>query len=242
MLWPLGYTAAELFRVCPMARVSQGDTTRQKILLTALDLYAQRGLEGVSLRTISAASGTRNSAAAHYHFGNRQGVLEAIVTLITDHTRPQFEAGFGAVERDAQPTLRRIVRAITTPYLSLTVAPTWGRSALRFMAHLHADNTPEVVHLLNTHFRPDVERIERQLHRVLPQLPRNTLRVRLAFTFVNLIHGAAEIDGLSNTPFGNIRPDDATLFNAFVDFVEGGLGQAEQTGSTSVQGTSPKTP
>lgn len=211
-----------------MARASQGETTRQNILLTALDLYAQRGLEGVSMRTISAESGTRNSAAAHYHFGNRLGVLEGVVTLITDHTRPRFEAGFDAIERDPKPTLRGIVKAMTTPYLSLVVAPEWGRSALRFMAHLHADNTPEVVQLLNTHFRPDIERIEIQLHRVLPQLPRNTLRVRLAFTFVSLIHGAAEIDMLADTPFGNIRPDDATLFNAFVDFVEGGLGK-EQT-------------
>lgn len=206
-----------------MARATHGEATRQKIILTALGLYAEHGLDGVSLRTISAESGTRNSAAAHYHFGSRLGVLEAVVTFITDFTRPQFETGFQAVEADPAPSLRHVVKAMTTPYLSLTLSPDWGPSALRFMAHLHADNTPEIVQLMNAHFRPDVERIEAQLHRVLPHIPRDMLRVRLAFTFVSLIHGAAEIDMLSNTPFGDIRPDDRTLFTYFVDFVEGGL-------------------
>ncbi|WP_166266894.1 TetR/AcrR family transcriptional regulator [Marinobacter caseinilyticus] len=207
-----------------MPHISHGESTRQKILLTALELYAQKGLEGVSLRTISAESGTRNSAAAHYHFGNRLGVIEAVLTMITDHLRPQFEAGIVAVEASPSPTLREVVRATLLPYLSLLSDHNdWGPSALRFMAHLHADNTRDIMRLLNRHFRLEIERIEAQLHRVLPEIPRNSLRVRLAFTFVNLIHGAAEIDLLANTPFGNIRPDDATLFNHFVDYVEGGL-------------------
>lgn len=207
-----------------MSQVSNGESTREKILLTALDLYAKKGLEGVSLRTISAESGTRNSAAAHYHFGNRLGVIEAILTMITNHVRPQFEAGIATIEASADPSLREVVRAMSLPYLSLLAgsAP-WGPSALRFMAHLHADNTSDIMRLLNRHFSLEIERIEAQLHRVLPDVPRNALRIRLAFTFVALIHGAAEIDLLSNTPFGDIRPDDATLFNQFVDFVEGGL-------------------
>ncbi len=204
--------------------LSSGESTRQKLLLTALALYAERGLEGVSLRTISAASGTRNSAAAHYHFGNRLGLIEAVLSMITDHLRPRFENGISAVEAAPSPSLREIVRATALPYLSLLMPATpWGPSALRFMAHLHADNTPEIMRLLNRHFQPEVVRIEAQLHRVLPTVPRNTLRIRLAFTFVNLIHGAAEIDLLANTPFGDIRPDDTTLFNHFLDYVEGGL-------------------
>ncbi|WP_165857730.1 TetR/AcrR family transcriptional regulator [Marinobacter sp. JSM 1782161] len=206
-----------------MARANHGEATRNKILTTALALYARHGLDGVSLRTISAESGTRNSAAAHYHFGSRLGLLEAVVTHITDHTRPQFETGFTAIEAAPAPSLRDVVKAMTAPYLALTLTPDWGPAALRFMAHLHADNTPEIAQLLNRHFRPDIERIEAQLCRSLPDVPRDVLRIRLAFTVVSLIHGAAEIDLLSNTPFGNIRPDDHTLFTYFVDFIEGGL-------------------
>lgn len=208
-----------------MPAPAQPDSTRHKILITALELYAQRGLEGVSLRTISAESGTRNSAAAHYHFGNRLGLIDGVLTMITDHLKPRFEVAFRTVERAPEPTLRDIVRAMCGPYLSLlSGTPPWGSSALRFMAHLHADNTQPVIRLLNDHFRVDVERIEAQLHRVLPHIDRDTLRIRLGFTFVSLIHGAAEIHLLATTPFGDIRPDDATLFNQFAAYVEGGLG------------------
>ncbi|MDX1756940.1 MAG: TetR family transcriptional regulator [Marinobacter sp.] len=207
-----------------MPATTTADSTRQKLLLTALELFAERGLDGVSLRTISAESGTRNSAAAHYHFGNRLGLIDGVLTLITDHLKPRFESAFRQVERAPSPTLRDIVQAMCAPYLSLlSGTPPWGSAALRFMAHLHADNTQPVIGLLNEHFRVDIERIEAQLHRVLPDIDRGTLRIRLGFTFVSLIHGAAEIHLLSTTPFGDIRPDDATLFNQFVDYVEGGL-------------------
>lgn len=202
-----------------------GASTRQTILLTAMRLFAEKGLQGVSLRTISSQSGTRNSAAAHYHFGNRLGVIEGVITFVLDYLRPAFEDGIRQVEQKASPSLRDVVSAVFSPYLALSVHPEWGRSALRFMAHLHTDNTPEIAAILNQHFRLDMERIEALLHRVLPDIPRDVLRIRLAFSLVNVIHGSAEVDLLADTPFGNIRPDNMTLYNAFLDYLEGGLGK-----------------
>ena len=200
-----------------------GGNTRQKILLTAMRLYAEQGLHGVSLRTISAQSGTRNSAAAQYHFGNRLGVIEAIIEFIIEHLRPAFREGIERLEGQETPTPRDVVSVIFAPYLALNVGPPWGRWALRFMAHLHTDNTREISAILNRHFRLDMERIEALLHRALPQLPRDLLRIRLAFSLVSVIHGSAEVDLLADTPFGNIRPDNQTLFNTFVDYLVGGL-------------------
>ena len=61
----------------------RGDT-RQRLLLTALHLYAEEGLAAVSLRRISADAGSRNSAAMHYHFSNKAGVIQALVfTLLS---------------------------------------------------------------------------------------------------------------------------------------------------------------
>lgn len=203
--------------------MSGGQDTRQTILLTALRLYAEHGVNGVSLRSISAQSGTRNSAAAHYHFGDRLGVIEAIIVHIVDYLRPAFLRGFNQVEHAAEPSLRDIVKAIFSPYLALNLEPDWGRCALRFMAHLHTDNTPEISAILNRHFRLDMERIEALLHRVLPHVPRAALRVRLAFSVVQVVHGGAEVELLTQTPFGNIRPDNSTLYHYFIDYIEAGL-------------------
>jgi AcrR family transcriptional regulator len=197
--------------------------TREAILLTALQLYAEQGLQGASLRTISARSGSRNSAAAHYHFGSRLGVIEAIIGHIIGHLRPRFEPAISAVEAMPQPGPRDVLQAVFLPYLALTREPAWGPWALRFMAHLHTDNTPEIAAIVNRRFRLDLERIERQLQRALPRVPPDILRLRLTFSMTNLIHGTAEIELLRNTPFGDIRPDNTKLFHYFLDFVEGAL-------------------
>ena len=41
-------------------------------------LFAERGLNGVSLREIGAAAGQRNTAAARYHFGTKTALVDAI--------------------------------------------------------------------------------------------------------------------------------------------------------------------
>lgn len=55
------------------------ETGRERIMLAAETLIAERGL-GVSLRDIANAAGQRNNSAVHYHFGSRDGLIEAIIT------------------------------------------------------------------------------------------------------------------------------------------------------------------
>src|SRR5438270_11775123 len=52
--------------------------TRGIILDAAERLYAERGLDGVSLRQITEAAGQRNNAAVHYHFGGRDGLVRTL--------------------------------------------------------------------------------------------------------------------------------------------------------------------
>uniref|UniRef100_UPI0010418D0F TetR/AcrR family transcriptional regulator n=1 Tax=Actinomadura fibrosa TaxID=111802 RepID=UPI0010418D0F len=52
--------------------------TRERLLDAAERLYAERGIDGVSLREIVQAAGARNATAVQYHFGDRGGVIRAI--------------------------------------------------------------------------------------------------------------------------------------------------------------------
>src|SRR5687767_15912210 len=62
--------------------------TRDRIIAAAERLFAERGIDGVSLREINRASGARNAVAVQYHFEDRAGVVRAI---IAKH-RPAVEA------------------------------------------------------------------------------------------------------------------------------------------------------
>ena len=59
----------------------QTDETKTQLLRVAERLFAQRGTAGVSLREIAREAGQRNTGAVHYHFGSREGVIEAIFAL-----------------------------------------------------------------------------------------------------------------------------------------------------------------
>ncbi|WP_428312966.1 TetR/AcrR family transcriptional regulator [Hydrocarboniphaga sp.] len=53
--------------------------TRARLITTAERLFAERGIEGVTLSDINLAAGQRNKNATHYHFGDKRGLLQAII-------------------------------------------------------------------------------------------------------------------------------------------------------------------
>ena len=56
-----------------------GRTTKERLLLTAERLFASRGIDGVSLRQIAADAGARDNTAVQYHFGSKEGLIQAIL-------------------------------------------------------------------------------------------------------------------------------------------------------------------
>jgi AcrR family transcriptional regulator len=57
-----------------------------RIVLAAERLFALHGIDGVSLRQISAEAGSANNSAVHYHFGSKEGLIAAIFR----HRLPQL--------------------------------------------------------------------------------------------------------------------------------------------------------
>ena len=61
-----------------MTQPAQLSATGRKLVQTAEALFAAHGIAGVSLRQISADSGSANSSSVHYHFGTKEALVEAI--------------------------------------------------------------------------------------------------------------------------------------------------------------------
>ncbi len=53
--------------------------TKEQLILAAEHLFARQGIEGTHIRDINRLSGQRNPSAVHYHFGSKEGLLEAIL-------------------------------------------------------------------------------------------------------------------------------------------------------------------
>jgi len=60
---------------------------REAMIRAAERRFGERGIEAVSLREVGAAAGQRNNSAAQYHFGSREGLVDAV-----------FEFRMGAID------------------------------------------------------------------------------------------------------------------------------------------------
>lgn len=67
-------------------------TTKESILETALDLFSQRGYDGVSVRDIAGAVGIRESSI-YNHFESKRAVFDAIVERCVQQSERYFREG-----------------------------------------------------------------------------------------------------------------------------------------------------
>ncbi len=103
----------------------------------AEQLFAERGVEAVSLRNVGLAAEQRNNSAAQYHFGSRDGLVSAI---IEHRSRPveqrRTELAAALLSTDVPPALDDLVRCFVLPLAEIVErgtpsSPTWY---LRFLA------------------------------------------------------------------------------------------------------------
>ena len=104
----------------------RGDAARLALIEVAEQLFAERGIESVSLRDISAAAGQRNHSAAQYHFGDRAGLVAAVFSHRMHEVNIRRHALLDALEVEGSTDdLVRLVDATVRPLVEV-VAETDG--------------------------------------------------------------------------------------------------------------------
>jgi AcrR family transcriptional regulator len=93
-----------------------GESTRDKLIDAAARLFAERGIESVSLAEIERESGQRNTSAVQYHFGGRDDLLLAILEQYVPVLRARRLELLTIAETDgsdARAAAEAIVRPVT---------------------------------------------------------------------------------------------------------------------------------
>jgi AcrR family transcriptional regulator len=106
----------------------------------AEQLFAQQGVDRVSLREIAIAAGQRNVSAATYHFGSKRELIEA---LLERHSRP-IQDDWAQVLRedpDKQLGLQQLVELLVRPIVAKIDDADGGRCYLEICAELVASRS-----------------------------------------------------------------------------------------------------
>jgi AcrR family transcriptional regulator len=119
-----------------------GRDTRERLIATAERLFAAEGVNGVSLREIVRASGARNVTALQYHFGDRRGLLRAVLDRHHRDVESARHALLDEYEAGERDDVRALIAALVRP-LAAKLAHPGGRAYLQILGELA--NRPEPV-------------------------------------------------------------------------------------------------
>src|SRR6476660_7760484 len=96
-------------------RRATGERTQARLMDAALDLLAERGEEGVTLRALTDAAGT-NVAAVSYHFGSLKSLCDAAIEQALERYLDSQEEAVGALSPES--TLEEVAAAFARPMMN----------------------------------------------------------------------------------------------------------------------------
>lgn len=208
-----GRTAAKRARATGTVRPrkSAGGTAtlsvRERILTVAERLFAEHGMAGVGLRAISAEAKV-NLASIAYHFGSKDGLLEA---LFAERAAPIAEERLRLLalcsEGGKAPALEDILDAFLRPALVLGVQPRFGGPAfVKLRARLATEPETLSRKILSKAFDLSSREFLDALARALPDVPRAEIEWRFHFMLGAMFYTMANTGRIQSLTKGRVDP------------------------------------
>jgi AcrR family transcriptional regulator len=160
--------------------------TALQLLRTAERLFAEHGFAGVSLRQISSEAGSANNSAVSYHFGSKEGLVEAIFA----YRLPQLRQRRQLLKARLHPgDLRALIEAHLLPVFELAEAP--DGFYLSFLEQL--ERSPASRALL-TAYEPSQSQAEfvAEIQSLLPDVDEPVRTMRISQMQMLSLHAASE--------------------------------------------------
>jgi AcrR family transcriptional regulator len=201
----------------PRAPAARQLSTREQIVLVAEWLFADRGLDGVSLRQIGAQAGSGNHSAVQYHFGSKRDLVRAVfaqrLPYLTERRRI-------LVAQHRPSDLRAWVECYVLPILEQGEQE--DSHYLSFVAMLQQAGQRQIFEGIPAEFRGSIETFHQQLAALLDQLPDGLRRHRISQALAFSVHASAdrERSRAAGRPVLPFALHVADLLDGLVGFLE----------------------
>jgi len=193
--------------------------TREHLILTAERLFAENGIDSVSMRQVGAAAGQRNHSAIQYHFGTKEALVEAIWVYrmqAVNQRRLQMLESAGP-----EPELRTLVEAFVYPLVEQLEEE--GSYYVRFLSQVSWRPEASEISLGDEDYTRGLRTV---FERVVAQLtvPRSVAHQRIRLFTDQVIHAIADRERRMASKLERWDLPSTPAFAAcLVDWVIGGL-------------------
>jgi len=231
------YALFDMSKLDLALETSQNTATHNRILDAAERLFAEHGITGTSVRSITDLAQV-NVAAVNYHFGSKEKLVRAVIDRRLDALEAARAAALDAVEAKAKgegraATVVELVGALIAPVFAQALAESSGwPHFIRFVSRLAWEPGAEGLSPPESSLRL-LERFDHALQRAVPTLAiSDSARVwRLAFMRGATLHAILIITAKragripKEIPFAAAiaAADDETIKRELIAFVAAGL-------------------
>lgn len=196
--------------------------TREHLIQTAIHLFAAQGFYGPSLRAVGKAAGQKNTAAVHYHFKDRDGLLSASLAYI-------LEAMSAIPKHEPETTEPGATRAITAALLDAFVPvltlpdyyPEWGGAGLRFIARVIHGESENLSIAFEELTAQDANAFLSRVSPLLPNIPADLLRARFNLSAITVISAVVAATHVEHT--GQQVMSQERSVEVLFDYIAAGL-------------------
>lgn len=149
--------------------------TDRRLLLAAERLFAERGIDAVSLRAIMAEAGT-NVASVHYHFGSKSALVDALIKERSAQVSLRRTELLDAIDGSPELNARQLAEAFVRPVAEMVSSG--GSDWVTFVAGIMGSGHPALSVVADSFVR-QARRFTVLLQRISPGVPARTIRFRL---------------------------------------------------------------
>jgi AcrR family transcriptional regulator len=147
----------------------------------ALKLFAERGVDGVTVRQIADAAGQKNHAALTYHFGSKEALIRE---MIVDGARAIDARRNAALDAASEAGGPRTVLEVMQILVETSIdpdPPAWGECYNRFVVGLQLSNRGLFMDALAGRWNSGYQRCLDEVRRLMHGIPPDVLNQRLVF-------------------------------------------------------------
>jgi len=170
---------------------SDSQRTQAKLIAVAEGLFAERGIEGVSLSEINRAAEQGNNSALHYHFGSKDGLIAAIWEKHAERLSGPLRESLDTIPEAPSP--RDVVAHMVRPLSTRLDDPEGGSAFLRIMAQAHANPTEHLFQSVVREAAPGWEPFRDLLRSATPSMDDDARRRRIELLSSAIFMGLSSI-------------------------------------------------